>query len=232
MKKVQDEHWPVPCTHVYVSTCASVGKFSWRYQLEGKQAECFPAHICKAHGGGQILKEDCPVSYGWAKPLPYLSGSASTMQMPRLIKSGVEMKHELSGEEAWQGSCPQQVWVPPHRRMWNTVLLQAHIVCVGVDLHFVKENEIRGPVSTSLQFYYLQEPLPSCDALRNSLNTSAKYVKHFHCWGKRKKGRRFLKGTVSSGRTWGGILSSHQARKQQGSWVCSLEPTFPRFMRQ
>jgi len=49
------------------------------------------------------------------------------------------------------------------------VLLRARIVCVGVDLHFVKENEIRGPVSTSLQFYYLQEPLPSCDALRNSL---------------------------------------------------------------
>lgn len=73
IKKVQDEHWPVPCTHVYVRTSASVRKFSWRHEqlLEGKQAEHFPAHICKAHGGGQILKEDCPVSYmGKATSLP------------------------------------------------------------------------------------------------------------------------------------------------------------------
>lgn len=38
------------------------------------------------------------------------------------------------------------------------VLLRACIVCVGVDLHFVKKNGIRGLVSTSLQFYYLQGP--------------------------------------------------------------------------
>lgn len=66
-------------------------------------------------------------------------------------------------------SAPQEGCLPLCLRTWNTVLPQACIVCVGVDLHFVKENEIGGPVSTSLQFYYLQEPLLSCDALRNSL---------------------------------------------------------------
>ena len=109
MEKVQDEHCldrrpsPLPCTRAHVRTSASSGKFAWTRErlLEGKQAERFPAHSCRAHRGGQILKEGCPMHYGQAShfltsvPLP------APVPMPRPIKSGVEMKHKLGGEGAW-----------------------------------------------------------------------------------------------------------------------------------
>lgn len=158
-------------TLLFLCLCPCLsGKFAWARErlLGGKQAEHFPVHICRAHRGGKILKEGCLMSYGRASHFLASVPLAAPVPMPRLIKAGVERKQELSGEGERWGICPC-TRLPPGRRMWNTVLLGARIVCVGVDLHFVKKNEIRGLVSTSLQFYYLQGPLPSCDALCNSL---------------------------------------------------------------
>lgn len=46
--------------------------------LRENRLSAFQPTSTKPTGGGQILKEGCPASYGWANPLPYLSGSAST----------------------------------------------------------------------------------------------------------------------------------------------------------
>lgn len=162
---------PVSCTQDHVSASASSGKFAWTHErmLAGKQAEHFPVYICKDHGVDRFSRKAAQ----WFVDEPATSSPQWLCQHQCWCPSWSNLVWKWSTsaveKECGEVAAPQQGWLPPHRRTWNTVLPQAYIVCVGVDLHFVKENEIRGPVSTSLQFYYLQEPLPSCDALRNSL---------------------------------------------------------------
>lgn len=162
-------------TLLFLCSCPCLpGKFAWTHErlLGGNQAEHFPVHICRAHRGGKILRAGCLMSYGQqATSWPQCPGSSLGWEWSRSSLQQELPLHQL----------------PPGHRMWNTVLLRARIVRVGVDLHFVKKNDIRGLVSTSLQFYYLQGPLPSCDALRNSL-THLQSMSSISTVGKKKKG--------------------------------------------
>lgn len=135
--------------------------------LKESRLSAFQLISCKTHRGGQMLQGNCPTGY---EPAALFLTSASPPTQWRHWSDSVWKPSTSPVEkEHGQAAASPGGWLPPFCRMWNTVLLRACIVCVGVDLHFVKENEIRGLVSTSLQFYYLQESLPSCDVLRNSL---------------------------------------------------------------
>lgn len=89
---------------------------------------------------------------------------------------------------------------------------------MGVDLHFVKKNDIRGLVSTSLQFYYCKGLCLLVMLYVTALHI-CKVCKEFPLLGKREKGTIFLKGTVSPGRIQQGIFGSQQQEnsKDHGS---------------